>query len=59
MKFEVDVANKSFFKKYEDLLKTEDNGLPDGVSKVNSLSFIVQRKVLYFSCLSSTIAYYV
>lgn len=60
MKFEVDQANTTFFKRYEDLvLRTEDNGLPDGVSKVNSFSFNVQHRVLYFSYLSNSIVYYV
>lgn len=58
MKIEVVEANKAFFKRYEDLVfRTEDNGLPDGVSKVYSLSFIVQNSLLflsYYSILSHT-----
>lgn len=58
MKFEVDQANTTFFKRYEDLVfRTKDNGLPDGVSK-SSLSFFVQDRPNYLLYLSNSIAYY-
>lgn len=56
MKFEVDQAIKTFFKKYEDLVfRTTDNGLPDGVSKKNSFSFILCKiDYIYRNSFNST-----
>lgn len=59
MKFEVDQANTTFFKRYEDLVfRTKDNGLPDGVSKMCSLSFFVQSRLNSLLYLINSIAYY-
>lgn len=59
MKFEANQTIKVFFQRYEEFVfRTKDNGLPDGVSKVNSLSFIVQSDRLYSSHFSNVIAYH-
>lgn len=58
MKFEVDLANATFFKRYEDFVfRTNDNGLPDGVSKECSLSFFVQNRLQYSYILWHTTQY--